>query len=215
MSGPQTKGLLLVSIIADLARFVEEGRLSREDLEADLTADALKLFDDGVSPISWYEGDIYPQLAQILIKVDGLGPGDMKYLRQRGEGAGRRLMESGLYQQLDFMQRRVSEAAAGPVDRKLFEQGLRMITSMTAALMNGGIWEIEQDPEYDDRVQVVVSDIAGMSEESAQATCGILSGIAMYGGAGFSYRYERLAPDRLVYRMDRDISELSYGGVED
>jgi len=51
------------------------------------------------------------------MKVEGRGAGDMFHLRQRGERAGRRLMESGLYQQLDFMKRRVSGSNGAPVDR--------------------------------------------------------------------------------------------------
>lgn len=210
MKGPQTKGMLLIAIAADILKFVEEGRISREDLEADLSPDVLKVLDSEISPISWYESDVYPQLAQFLMKIEGRKPGDMSYLRERGERAGRRLVESGLYQQFEYMKRRADEQKGAPIDRKLFEQGLRLINSVAAAFMKGGTWTLEQDPDHDDRVQFVVSDVAGMSEENANATCGILTGITKSGRGGFSWLYERPAPDRVVYRMDRDIGKIGY-----
>jgi len=78
--------------------------------------------------------------------------------------------------------------------------------------MKGGTWSLSQDPDHADRVQIVLSDVEGLPEESAQAICGILTGITMHGGSGFSWRYERPAPGRIVYQMDRDISALGPPG---
>jgi len=64
MNGPQTKGLLLVPVVADILRFLQEGRISRQDLEGDLTSDALKLIDTEASPTSWCDGGVYPQLRE-------------------------------------------------------------------------------------------------------------------------------------------------------
>jgi hypothetical protein len=74
--------------------------------------------------------------------------------------------------------------------------------------MKGGVWSVAEDPNHPDRVQIVVSEVGGFPEESAQAVCGILTGITLHGGSRFTWRYERPAPDRIVYRMDRDIGEL-------
>jgi hypothetical protein len=210
MSGPQTKGLLLVPIAAEIRQFLQEGRISREDVEAELDLPVLKLLDGEISPISWYDGDTYPQLVQLLMKIEGYRPGDLSYVRQRGERAGRRLVESGLYQQLDYMKRRADEQKGAPLDRKLFEQALRLINSVAAAFMKGGVWTLEEDPFCDDRLRFVLTDVDGMSEENAHATWGILIGITTAGGGGFSWLYDRPAPDRILYRMDRDIGEIDF-----
>ena len=38
----------------------------------------------------------------------------------------------------------------------------------------------------------------------------MFTGISLHGGAGFAWRCERQGPDRIVYRMDRDIRELRF-----
>ena len=76
--------------------------------------------------------------------------------------------------------------------------------------MKGGKWTVGQDPDYPDRVQIVVTGVEGLPEENAQATCGILNGISLQGGSRFAFEYQRPEPDRIVYKMDRDISALRY-----
>jgi hypothetical protein len=205
---PETKGILLISIVADVSRLEREGQISREDLEEELGPEALKVIDTGLSPVSWYSPLVYRDLARVLMRREARGLDDMEYLRKRGERAGERLLESGLYQQLDYMKRQVEALGGRRVDRERFEQSLRLIVSMPAALMKGGKWTIGQDPDHPDRVQIVVTGVEGLPEENAQATCGILTGISLQGGRGFTFEYLRPDPDRIVYRMDRDISAL-------
>jgi hypothetical protein len=211
MKGPQTKGLLLVSVVADIRRMVDEGRIARDDLEGELRPDVLKLVDGEVSPVSWYDSDVYPQLVGLLMRFDGKGPGDLDYVRERGERAGEKLVESGLYQQMDYMKRRVAERKSQGYGRREFEKSMRMIVSMPSTLMKGGTWSVQQDPDHEDRVMIVVDDVTGLSEESAVATQGILSGVSHAGGSGFRFLYERPRPSRILYRMDRDISALGRG----
>ena len=207
---PETKGLLLISIVADVSRLEREGRISREDLEEELGPEALKVIDAGLSPVSWYSPLVYRDLARVLMRREGRGLDDMEYLRRRGERAGERLLESGLYQQLDYLKRQVEARGMRRVDRESFEQSLRLIVSMPAALMKGGKWTVGQDPDHPDRVQIEVTGVQGLPEENAQATCGILNGISLQGGSRFAFEYLRPEPDRILYKMDRDISALRY-----
>ena len=208
LKGPQTKGMLLVSVVADVVRLVNEGRITREDLESALSPEVRKLVDTGVSPVSWYECDVYPQLARLLMLVDGRGLGDLEYIRARGQRAGERLIESGLYQQLDYMKRAVENRKGGRVDREDFQRSMRLVVSMQAALMNGGRWGVEPDPDHPDRFMIAIDGVEGLSEESAVATWGILTGITIRSGSGFQWVYERPAPGRILYRMDRDLGRL-------
>jgi hypothetical protein len=211
MSAPQTKGILLAPVVADVLKLVEDGRISREDLVAELGEEARKVVQDGVSPVSWYAAEVYRDLARVLMKLEGKGPGDFAHIQQRGERAGKRLVESGLYQQIQYLRRTTAKRGKAWVSREDFERSLRLIVSMQASLTKGGTWTVEQDPAHADRVQIVLTDVEGMPEETAHATCGILSGISLHGGSGFAWRYERPAPDRIVYRMDRDLGALGQG----
>jgi hypothetical protein len=200
--------MLLAPVVADVLRLVEEGRISRAELEAALGEDARKAIQDGISPVSWYAADVYRDLARVLMRVEGRGPRDMQYLQQRGERAGKRLIESGLYQQLDYLRRSTASRGGRSLSREAFERSLRLIVSLQASLMDGAAWTVAPDPEHADRVQIEIRGAEGLPDESAHATCGILTGIALHGGSGFTWRYERPEPDRVVYRMDRDIGAL-------
>ena len=203
MSALESKGILLISIVADVLRLEKEGRISREDLEEELCPDALKVLDTGVSPVSWYNPLVYRDLARILMRLEGKGSRDMEYLRKRGERAGQRLLESGVYQQLDYLKRQVGSREK-PESRESFEQSLRLIVSMPAGFMKGGKWAVEQDPDYPDRVQIALTGIDGLPEENAQATC-----------SHIAWRYEREGPNKITYRMDKDISALRFGSADD
>jgi len=217
MADPLSRGTLLISIVADVLRLEKEGRISRDDLEAELGPDAFKVIETGaVSPLSYYPSVVYRDLARVLMRLEGRGPKDMEYLRRRGARAGERLFESGLYQQLDYLQRQIETRRGQPVDRAGFEQALRLIVSMPAAFMKGGKWSVEQDPDHPDRVQIVLTGgVEDMPEENAQAICGIFTGISYRGGSRFGWLYERPEPNRIVYKMDRDISALRYAPAED
>jgi hypothetical protein len=113
------------------------------------------------------------------------------------------------------LKRQVKARGNRPVDRENFEQSLRLIVSMPAALMRGGKWSVAQDPDHSDRVQIVVTGVAGLPEENAQATCGVLTGISFQWGSRLAWKYERPGPDRIVYRMDSDIGALRNGTPEE
>ncbi|HVP27531.1 MAG TPA: hypothetical protein VMW35_00045 [Myxococcota bacterium] len=212
MSGPETKGILLVSVVQDVLRLEQEGRISRADLLAELGPDARKLVEAGtVSVVSWYPPDVYRDLARVLMRIEGRGPRDMAYLWRRGEKAGKRLVESGLYQQIDYMKRSGEAWRTQRVPKEDFERGVRLIASMQAALTRGSVWTVEHDPDHPDRIMIMWDRVTGLSEESAQATGGILTGITSQGGAPFAWIYERPSRDRILYRMDRDISALRAG----
>ena len=69
--------------------------------------------------------------------------------------------------------------------------------------MKGGKWAVEQDPDYPDRVQIALTGIDGLPEENAQATC-----------SHIAWRYEREGPNKITYRMDKDISALRFGSAD-
>jgi hypothetical protein len=77
---------------------VEEGRLSREALEARLEAADVALLEQKIVPALWYPIGTYGRLVEILFDVEG--GRDTEYLVERGRRAADRIRATGLYSQL-------------------------------------------------------------------------------------------------------------------
>ena len=104
MAEPSIKGSAIQSAVEDVNRLVDEGRISRDELEARLSAQDLKVLDHKILPGLWYPLDSYGRLLDLLVERDGRGQGD--YLQARGRKAGERLVQAGLYSQLEASQER-------------------------------------------------------------------------------------------------------------
>jgi hypothetical protein len=208
MGGPETKGIMLTAVVEDVLRLEREGRISRPELLEEIGAEARTAIEDGISLISWYAPEVYRDLVRVLMRLEGNGPNDMEYLRLRGERAGPSLVERGLYEQLEFMKRSVTERKQRGASREEFERSLRIILSLAESLMRGAGLRIEPDPEHPDRLQIAIECPEGLPEETAQAVCGLLTGVTLQGGGSIRWRYERPRPERAAYRMDRDVSAL-------
>lgn len=101
MSG--IKGSAIEAVVADVNRLVEEGRLSRDELEVRLSPPDLKLLDSKIFPASWYPLDTYGRLSELLMEAEGRG--DPEYLVERGRRRAEVLQATGIYSQLSAKQR--------------------------------------------------------------------------------------------------------------
>jgi hypothetical protein len=96
MSG--VKGTAIQSVVEDLNRLLQEGKLSREELEARLQADDLEVLEQKIVPALWYPIGTYGRFVEILFERDGRR--STEYLVQRGRRAAERIRSMGLYAQL-------------------------------------------------------------------------------------------------------------------
>ena len=92
------KGTAIESVIADVNRLVDEGRLSRDALEARLPAGDLQLLETKIVPALWYPYGSYGRLMELLFEVEGRRR--TEYLVERGRRAADRVRATGLYAQL-------------------------------------------------------------------------------------------------------------------
>lgn len=92
------KGSAIESVVADVNRLVEEGRLSREALEARLPGSDLQLLETKIVPALWYPYGSYGRLMEILFEVEGRR--STEYLVERGRRAAERVRAMGIYAQL-------------------------------------------------------------------------------------------------------------------
>jgi hypothetical protein len=80
IAGPSIKGSLFEAVAADVNALVARGRITREELEARLERSDLPYLDEKIGAAFWYPIDTY---------------------RRRGAAAANRLIEGGLYRQMD------------------------------------------------------------------------------------------------------------------
>jgi hypothetical protein len=132
MNTPSIKGLAFASIVADVKKLAEEGRIGEQDLEARLEPEDLRILSQEVQPGLWYPTASYGRLAAILSELEG--GGRPRYFIERGARAAERLFAAGVYSQLAWSYEPdpedplafnclVSGAAALPEPLRLAAQG--------------------------------------------------------------------------------------------
>lgn len=92
------KGTAVASVVEDMKRLIEAGRLRRDELEVRLEPADLDLLEQKILPSTWYPLGVQGRLTQILLEVEGKG--SLEYLLERGRRAAERMREGGLYAQL-------------------------------------------------------------------------------------------------------------------
>jgi hypothetical protein len=204
MADPSIKGSIVAPMVEEILDLRERGRISAEELEGRLGRDALALLERKVDPSAWIPLSIYEQLALVLQVNEGGSP--EAYMRARGERAGERLASAGIYQQLKFV---ASERRTiGTVET--FKTDMRLILSIQAALLNVGTWTVEDDPEHDGRVMVVVREARDIPDALARAIEGFFIGISRHGHHGdLRWTLERPRRAEFRLRMDRDVAQLA------
>ncbi len=196
------KGSIIDRLVEDVCtlREVSDKMMSRVD--AYLDAETLELLETKVNPVSWYALTTYDQLSRALLDIEGHG--DVAYLRERGNAIGRRTMEAGLYQQLEYLSR-----TRNAVSLDAYLRDMRLIVTLQGALVSTGTWTAEPDTEHAERVTLLARDVEGYPETLCHSTAGFMTGVsALTHDSGIEWRWERPSENEVHYRMDRDLSAL-------
>ncbi len=213
MTEPSIKGSIFRGAIDDLARLQREGRVSQEEVDAQLATEDLAFLEGETSSAGWYPIESYARLIELLGDLEGGGKD--AYFVERGRASARRLMESGLYQQLSFLSRWDSTLGAAGDDTSAtiadYARNLRMVTSLASAIYNVGKWVVEPDPEHAGRVCIAVREARAYSDPMRLAIEGFLNECARAAREDLTHLHisERPAPDLMLFRMTRDIMDLS------
>lgn len=195
MEEPAIKGSVLGRLVEDVRRLRDEGRLSAEELEARLDPRALALLDDKPLPSSWYPIESYRRMGELLFDVEGMRRPE--YLRRRGATVAEGLIETGLYRQVTQI-----EAVSDIED---YERITRKVATLIGAIFNFGRVEVGIDPEHPRRVRVMLSEVRPLPDMVQVVMEGFFDRIGEERGRTHRWRAERPAPDRVVFRMDRDL----------
>lgn len=97
---PSIKGSGFQFALDDLERLLDARKLTREEVEDQLTLDDLIIIESKVGPATWVPMDTYRRVVDLLVSIEAHG--DVEgYLFQRGWRAAERLHKAGLYSQFD------------------------------------------------------------------------------------------------------------------
>ncbi|MCP5056695.1 MAG: hypothetical protein GY937_08205 [bacterium] len=191
------KGLAISSLVGDVRELVNVGEVSEEEIGKHLTAEDLALLGEELDPFGWYPIECYERLTNALLHLtenDGV-----PWLRERGAAAAQRLLAGGLYQQLDSLRDGYDWTPENALAR------MRLIVTLQGSLMNFSEWDVETDPDNEQRLRIVVTKAGAYPEVLRHVTDGFINGCDDAAGGGHVWESERVAPDRIVIRMDSDL----------
>jgi len=202
MAVPSIKGSAFQSVVQDLTRLIQVGKIAREAVEARLEAEDLLLLDDKVLPGLWYSLGSYRRMSELLWEVEGKRA--PAYLMARGARSAERLFEAGLYQQMQ----RGEELGAAKRERgeAWSEFDGNLMTSLAGSIFNVSRWRYRRHPEDVNVNRIEVTGARDLPEVARWAAQGFIEYMASrMTGLSVQVTSERPTADRIVYtlRMSR------------
>ena len=201
---PCIKGTAITSLVEDMRKLLSDGKISQRDIESRLTAEDLALLEETVTTSSWYDIHSYRRLTELLRDIEGEGRDE--YVRERGRARGQKLIEGGLYQQMEYLGRSRVRRAMDPKARfEAYGKDLKLLVTLSQSLLNFSTWTVVPDPDHGDRYRIEVRDAADFPDVLGWASEGVIDAMAEVHGLSGLWRWERIAPDFVVYRMLRPV----------
>lgn len=200
--GPSIKGSIFALAIQDLLKLVESGQVSRDELERNLEPGDARYLSEPIGVSGWYDVRAYGRVLELLRDLEGNG--ENEYLRQRGARSAQTLLERGLYQQLEYLDRMQIKAANDPDARfRAFGRDLKLLLSMQ--LHNFGTRSVEVDPDHPHRYIIEFGDAEAYPEALCWTTDGFINAMAKQHDAVDLWYWERPRPDLVRFKMKRSV----------
>ena len=197
---PSLKGASIAQLVADVQACLSRSEVDRVRLEARLSPETLRVLEGKVEIGNWYPVHMYNELTDLIWQEEGGGSSD--YLRLRGEKLMKRLMEAGLYQQLDFLDR-IARGLQEKVTRDDIQRTCRLIGSVSGSIRNFGKDTWDWDPDTPGRIIHHLRDAFHFSEMLRLVSEGSENFVVQtICGDAPRVTSERVAPDYIVYRSD-------------
>lgn len=201
---PSIKGSVFAAVVEDVAVLLERGKLSEAEVGRWLQPGDRVLLAAPISISSWYDIRAYTRMNELLRDVAGGGSND--YLRERGRETARRLLEAGLYAQLEFLHRtEVAEATGHDARFAAFGRDLRKLATISGSILNFSRWSVAPDPDHGRRYRIDVTEAGPFPEVLCWRSDGFVNEMAAIHGSGDLWRWKRISPDRIVFRMLREL----------
>jgi len=201
---PSLKGSVITDLAEDIKKLIAKGELSQTIVEQHLTADDIATVEAEIVPSKFYDVQFYKRCAELL--RDTVGGGRNEYLKQRGLEKGKKLIEAGLYQQMEYATRtRVQEEASPEARFKAYGHDLRLFMTLSRSILNFTEWSTMVDRDHADRHMILVEDAAEYPDALAWATEGLIESMAASHGLPNLWSHSRERRDQIVFRMSRSL----------
>lgn len=202
---PSIKGSVLLDLAEDVAKILEAPGPGRRAVEAHLSEDDRDLIAEGLSPAAWYDVRFYARMMELVRDVHG--DGRDQYVVDRGRERGRKLMEAGLYQQMEYVGRLQVGSAQTPGERlAAYGRDLRLLVTLSRSILNFTTWNVQVDPDSGDRQRIDVGEAGPFPDILGLSTEGFIDAMASHRGDKGLWKYERLGRDLVVFRMTRSLA---------
>jgi len=186
--GASIKGVALQSVVEDVWRLRDAGRVDDALLEARTKPGDRYLLDELPAPSLWYPVDGYGRLLDLLWEVEGAG--DPSYPVARGARAAERILAAGIYA-------RVVETA----EKWGGDHVGRAVLNLATGFYDFTRWDL-RGSSADAAFSVEVEDAADLPEVARLTAQGFLE--VLFGRTGPArVTSERTATDRVVFRVER------------
>jgi hypothetical protein len=201
---PSIKGSAFTKVVEDVGKLLDQQVLPRSEAERWLQPEDFALLGKEVVVSRWYDIRCYARMCELLLAVEGQG--NPEYLRGRGRATARRLLEAGLYSQLEYLHRTEASRTHDAKERfAALGRDLRLITTLSSSILNFSKWTSLKDPGHERRYLIEVSDAADVPEVLCWTSDGLVNQMATHhSGGGDLWSWERVRRDLLIFRMTRD-----------
>ena len=214
MAEPGIKGSVFAGIVEHLRELRDAGKISAAELELRLGREGIAVLETKIQPASWYSIQVYGRIRELLRDVEGGGKD--QYTIDGGAASARRMIESGLYQQLEYLKHWKEWVPSGDpaVDQetraRLFRQQLTLVSTIYSSMFNFGSKKIMVDPEFPDRLQLEYWDDGLMPRVCRLAVLGFWNEMSLRWSSGQRPGLWTKVdfPDHYVLRMTRGIAEI-------
>src|SRR5215469_12238463 len=130
---PSVRGSLFQFVLEHIQQLLDTGRLTRKQLEAELTLEDLDILSARIGPATWVPIDTYRRTFDLLVSVEAPGNSEA-YLFERGWSAAERLHKAGLYSQFEASTEKWGMRVG------------RLIVTLGPVMYNFTNWAFELDP---------------------------------------------------------------------
>ena len=203
-STPCVKGSIYASVHEDVNKLLASGQLTREEAARHLDASDFEQLEQEVNIASWYDITSYDRLCRLLHEVEG--EGTTEYLIERGRATARRLRESGLYGQVEYLDRAQALQTDTPEARfAALGRDIRRTNTLSASLFNFTTWSVEADPHARSRNCILVRDSAALPDTLLWRIQGFMNEMARPHAGDRLWVWRRESRDLVVYSMRRDV----------
>jgi hypothetical protein len=195
---------VFASVVEDVAKLLARGDVSRSDASRWLTAEDLAALERTVVVSSWYDIRSYDRMNQLLLEIEG--GGRPEYLRGRGRETARRLLDAGFYSQMEYLQRtQVTRETEQGARIAAFGRDLRLLSSLSASILNFSRWTARIDANHADRYVIEVSEATDFPETLCWRSDGFINEMAARHSGGDLWDWVRPARDRVLFCMLRPV----------